>query len=109
LIRDARASLYSDEILQSAAHTVKKTGRPVKVPDRVEADRMWRPTVGMRADILNFTVPPEIVNNIYDACQLVAGMLPASRHADGRAPVSRFVRNIRDSLIAEAKTLYRSY
>lgn len=109
LIRDASASLYSDEILQSAAYTVKKTGRRIRVPDRVEADRRWRPAVGMRADILNFTVPPGMVNNIYDACQLVAGMLPSSRDADSKAPVSRFARNMRDSLIAEAKTLYRSY
>jgi glycosyltransferase involved in cell wall biosynthesis len=109
LIREARTSLYSDEILQSAAYTAKKIGRDIKVPDRVKADRIWQPTVGIRADILSFTVPPEMVNNIYDACQLIAGMLPASRDADSKAPVSRFVGNIRDSLIAEAKTLYRSY
>ena len=108
LIRRASSSKFADQLLQSAAHTVKMLGLKITVPDRVE----WtvpRPAIGIQGDFFRFRVPPGIVNNIYDACQLIEGMVPDPCKGDRRGSLARFVTNMSGVFISEAKSLYRSF
>ena len=100
--------MFSDEILQSAAHTVKALGLKIKVPDRVE----WKvppPEIGIQGDLFRFKAPAGIVSNVYDACQLIEGMVPDPSKGDLRTALSRFVTNMSGVFISEAKSLYRSF
>ena len=108
VIRGARGSLHASEVLQSASHTVRMLGLHIRVPERVEANRTFQPKSGMHGDTFGFTVPVCMVANVYEACQLVAGMLPNAIDRDGSAPLIRAIKNVRSCIISEAKTIYRS-
>ena len=108
LIRRAKNSDASDEILRSASHTVKLLGLKVKVPDQVVSNGLPLPTPGMQGDILVFKAPESMVSNVFDACIVVAGMIPSPTAGNVTVSLRRFVRNMSGCFISEAKSLYRS-
>ncbi len=57
LIRRAKGNSCSDEILQSASHTIKELGLKIRVPDQSGANGADMPIAGMAGDILSFKVP----------------------------------------------------
>jgi glycosyltransferase involved in cell wall biosynthesis len=107
LIRHARTSVFADDILQSAAHTAKLLGVKIKIPERVEC-RVSAPVIGIQGDLFRFKAPAGIVSNVYDACQLIEGMVPDPSKGDRRTSLARFVTNMNGVFISEAKSLYRS-
>lgn len=108
LIRHARGSFAPEEFLRSAAHSAKSTNIRIKVPDQVLPSRNLLPRLGFQGDSFSFKAPFNMVKNVYDACQLIAGMLPASVETDVKSPLTRFGARIAECIIAEGKSLYRA-
>ena len=107
LIKSAKSSLFPDEILASATHTAKRCGLGRRVPDQIAPAKV-SPRVGFAGESFNFTVPLNMVNNVYDACRLVGGMLPAPYTLRVVSPAGMFVKRMRETLIVELKAFYRS-
>jgi hypothetical protein len=108
LIRNAKGSLLPDQLLQSAAHTAKAVGLKIDVPCHLKSSAPPRCTTGIQTNYVGFNVPETMVNNIYDACQLVSNMLPPNIDLSTNPPFNRFVKGLKDYFIAEAKMLYRN-
>lgn len=108
LIRGARGSLLPDEILRSASHTAKMVGLGIKIPERIESRLELQPNIGIKANVFSFKAPIDAVSNIFEACQLISGMLPKAFEGETTHPFSRFIKQVKDCVTSEAKTLYRS-
>ncbi|SCY87057.1 glycosyltransferase family 2 protein [Desulfoluna spongiiphila] len=109
LVRNAKCSYASDEILRSAAHTVSAVGGRTRIPDRAAASITISKRLGFQLGSWQFKAPNDMVNNIYDACRLAGSMQSEVIQKDSQNPVQRFVVNIRNFLLYELKKLYRSY
>ncbi|MBT8565443.1 glycosyltransferase family 2 protein [Polynucleobacter paneuropaeus] len=109
LIKSANRVFLPYEVLQSAAYTAKKIGLKIKIPECLDnVNNILSPNIGFARDRFNFISPNKMVENIYDACQLVAGMLPKASLIDIRSPASVFMRRIAACFLIELKKLYRS-
>jgi glycosyltransferase involved in cell wall biosynthesis len=116
LIRTARTSPRSDEVLSCAAHTVRILGMKTRVPNRVEVSVGAQLDSGLHGDTYFVRLPDAMTGNIHDACQLIAGLLPSG--IEGAVSVSpggflrklvlRSLVNTRNYMLSEAKTAYRS-
>ena len=109
LLKSAKNSQLPDEIYTAAAHTIKCLNLEVRLPTRREqsrtAQRLENGTIG---DNFNFIVPREMVTNVFDACRLVAGMLPSQPSSLIASPVSDFAKRLTVFAMSELKLLYRS-
>lgn len=109
LIKSTKNSFLPDEVLQSAAHTVKQLSLKTKVPNQTRGkDITLQPSIGFVGNSFNFIAPQKMVENIYDACQLIAGMLPDINNIQLSSPINGLVRRVMNFLIIELKNLYRS-
>lgn len=109
LINNAKGSLLSDEILLSAAYTVKQTELKIKVPEQVTSIQS-RPEqqVGFCGDSFFFKAPIEMVKNIYDACELVSRMVPSAENLKQSTSIREIANRVRTFFYIELKNLYRS-
>lgn len=107
LIGNAPRSAFPETILASAAHTADRVGLNIRVPKTPPPAPAAVPLRGFGGDGFGFVVPPGMVENIYDACRLISGMVrePAT------APITLFnhsTRKLADGMLAEAKFLYQT-
>ncbi|MFN2603261.1 MAG: glycosyltransferase family 2 protein, partial [Gemmatimonadaceae bacterium] len=109
LVKDAAASYGRAEILDSAAHTATLTGVSVAIHNAPPPPQR-PPATGLepQGNSLAFKAPLDMVSNVYDACKLVGSIVASVQQADPRAPFERFIQRAADSLLFEAKNLYRS-
>lgn len=78
LIKDAEGSFFPEDVLKSARHTASQLGLSMDVPRNVKIIRsVQQPKSGFSKNVLGFKAPTELIENIYDACQLVGSMLPS--------------------------------
>jgi glycosyltransferase involved in cell wall biosynthesis len=108
LIKDASASFGRAEILDSAAHTAALAGVSVAIPDAQSLQRPPATGLEPQGNSLAFKAPLDMVSNVYDACKLIGSIVASAPQSDPRAPFERFVQRAADSLLFEAKNLYRS-
>jgi len=109
MIKNAKSSFFPDEVLRSAAHTARAVGLSASIPDTVVPSARLAAPLGIRQNTFSFKAPVDMVSNVHDACRLVAGMLPSAIGGDDTPPYRKFVSKIRDCVISEAKTLFRSF
>lgn len=110
LAKSAKKAFLPREVLQSAAHTAKQLGLKVRATGKVERTlNRPPPVIGFIGDSFNFIAPRGMVENIYDACRLVAGMLSDVSAVEYSSPINIFVKRIKDCLVIELKSLYRSF
>lgn len=108
LIKNAKYAFMPKDVLQSAAYTVKKVGLKVKVPENIVTIKSaTEPNIGAVGDSFCFIVPHGMVKNIYDACQLVAGMLPNIANLKQYSSIKYFFVQSNNFLIITLKNLYR--
>ena len=109
LIKSASQSSSPDEILRSAAHTARAVRLRSEVPEgAIRIPEGAKTNRGVVGDRFNFIAPFDMVSNIYDACQLLSGMLPEIADIPVSSPFSIFSKRMRVCLIGEMKALYRS-
>lgn len=109
LIKSARSAFLPSEVLQSANYTIEQLGLKIKVPEQKDiANVVTQPNLGFVGNSFSFIAPHKMVENVYDACQLVAGMLPDVTHIQYRSALNIFAKRVLDCLMIEAKDLYRS-
>jgi hypothetical protein len=109
LVRNAKKSLASEEILSSAQHTVKKLNLRIKIPSLSEGDnKKSKLNLGFTSAVFNFKAPLSMVGNVFDACHLVGGMLPPPVESISKSPIKEFFKNLKDFLVLETIKLYRS-
>ena len=101
LIKSAKQSLLSSEILQSARHTSAHIGLNIKVPETIKREgALQSPSLGFNGNSFSFIVPTDMVENIYDACRLITGMLPDIPSTQVYLPSNKFVRKLKNRIRA---------
>jgi len=109
LIKISNNSSLANEILQSAAHTVKEVGLWIRVPKCCSNIPPTPATPkGFVSERFNLTAPASMVNNIYDACQFVSGMLPDFGDLATFTPFQIFVRRLKANILSSLRDFYRS-
>lgn len=91
LLKDARGSSRSAEVLQSARHTATQLGMKFDIPEAGPARNEGEvPRIVLDNEMLRFKPHAELVENIYDACLQVSSMVPDARSISfARRPVSQ--------------------
>ena len=78
LIKSAEKSPRSEDIYRSAEHTINCLNLDIQIPAKLTLKNPPpAPPQGISGDRLNIFVSKDTVRNVYDACQLVAGMIPS--------------------------------
>ncbi len=108
VIRSARNSPLADEILESASYTAKTVGLNIRVPARVQMNGNAQPVTTLQGNLIRFKAPVGMVKNVYDACQLISGMLAPPVEGNAGTTLIRSLRNIGACAFSEAKMLYKS-
>ena len=108
LIRNTRSSYFSDELIKSANHTANILKIKFNMPKNVSPTKRVTPQNGFDKDSFNFTIPKDLVSNVYDASRLVEGMLPSLINYREISPIKSFFSRLYVALLAESKNLYRS-
>jgi hypothetical protein len=108
LVKSALSSPNPEEIYASAQHTAASIHTPLTLPATIPAPAVGEFTGGLADGILSFRMPQSLVANVFDACQIVSGMLPDTMKKETSSPLKRFARGVGRSVLTEAKTLYRA-
>jgi len=108
LIKESASSFGRAEILESAAHTATLAGVSVALPDGQSPQRPSATGLEPQGNSLAFKAPLDMVSNIYDACKLIGSMVGSVQPSNTRDPFGRFIQRTAESLLFEAKNLYRS-
>lgn len=108
LIRNTRSSYFSDELIKSANHTANILKIKFNMPKNVSPTKRVTPQNGFDKDSFNFTMPKDLVSNVYDASRLVEGMLPSLINYREISPIKSYFSRLYVALLAESKNLYRS-
>jgi glycosyltransferase involved in cell wall biosynthesis len=110
LILSARTSQRPDDIYRSASHTIKCLNLDIRIPTKVTlSDLPSVPVRGISGDRLNIFVPKAMVKNVYEACQLVAGMIPSEPDKLMVSPLLGSCTRIAEFTIGELKWLSRTW
>lgn len=102
-------SPFPEEVLQSVAHTATRVRLPSRGPAKPPQPQAIIAPTGIHNGKFSFTAPAKLVTNVYDACQLAAGMIPDCPTLSKKSVISSSIHNLRATLLTEAKALYRTF
>lgn len=108
LIKNAAGSFASAQIINSAAHTARLLGMRISIPDLDTFRQPLATGLEPQGNSLAFKAPSEMVANVYDACRLIGSIVSGVPDSSPTAPLRRFLARTKESLLFEAKNLYRS-
>ncbi len=99
IVKESLVSFRGDELIQSATHTAKMVGIAMPAYRRLEASPAAPVLVGKRRDMVTQRFPDDVVNNIYDACQVIGSIASAAANVtDMMVPRSQSEGNVRARL-----------